>query len=152
MRRALGMALCAAALAAAPLSAQTRLVVVSGVSGEPRIATQFHQWGLSLVEAARTRYGVADSAIVWLAEDPSKAPGRIAGRSTKEALAGALATLASRMPPSDRLLLVVIAHGASGDAPRLALPGPDLTPAELARMLAPLGDRDVGVVLAASAS
>ena len=142
----------ASLLAAPPALAQTRLVVVSGVSGEARFATAFHQLALGMVDAARTRYGVADSAITWLAEDPAKAPGRIAGRSTKEAIAGAIAATASRMQPNERLLLLVIAHGSVGDPPRIALPGPDLTPAELTRMLAPLGQREVGIVLAASAS
>lgn len=137
---------------ASSLGAQTRLVVVSGVSGEPRFATLFQQWAQSMIDAARTRYGVTDSAIVWLAEDPTKSSGRIAGRSTKEAIGGALSAMAGRMGANERLLLLVIAHGAAGDPPRLALPGPDVTPDELARMLAPFGDRDVGIVLAASAS
>ena len=153
-RRTLSLLLALSALSAtAPLlGAQTRLVVVSGVSGEARFATLFQQWAQSMIDAARTRYGVPDSAIVWLAEDPARAPGRIAGRSTKEAIGSTLAATARRMGANERLLLLVIAHGTVGESPRLALPGPDVTPEELARMLAPFGDRDVGVVLAASAS
>src|SRR5687768_669955 len=64
--------------------AQTRLVLISGVAGEPKYVQSFHAWATSLVDAARKRYGMADSSIVWLAEDPAKAPGRIGGKSTKE--------------------------------------------------------------------
>lgn len=142
----------ASACAVGRLEAQTRLVVVSGLTGEPRYATLFHEWSAAMVNAARTRFGVADSAVVWLAEDPAKAPGRIAGRSTREAIGAALARTAARMGPRERLLFLFIGHGSAGETPRLALPGPDITAPELARMLAAFGDREVGVVLAASAS
>ena len=64
--------------------AQTRLVVISGLAGEPKYVQSFHAWSAALVDAARTRYALPDSSIIWLAEDPGKAPGRIAGKSTKE--------------------------------------------------------------------
>lgn len=146
------LALLAASLHAGALFAQTKLVVVSGLAGEPRYGALFHQWSQALVDAARTRHGLPDSAIVWLGDDPARAPGRIVARSTREALGSALASVATRMGPRDRLLLVFIGHGSAGEVPRLALPGPDVSASELARMLAPFGDREVGVVIAASAS
>jgi hypothetical protein len=150
--RASTLAVALASLVCSAAVAQTRMVVVSGLAGEPRFAGLFHSWAGTMVDAARTKFGVPDSAIVWLAEDPAKAPGKIAARSTREAIGAALAATAAKMSPRERLLLVFIGHGSAGETPRLALPGPDLTAADLAKMLAAFGERDMGIVLAASAS
>jgi hypothetical protein len=133
--------------------AQTRLVVISGLAGEPKYAESFHAWSASLVDAARSRYGLADSSIVWLAEQPAKAPGRITGKSTKETIERTLEGLATRMRAGEQLVLVLVGHGSSqGDGARLTLPGPDVAAADLARLLAKFGTRRVAVVVAASAS
>ena len=134
-------------------SAQTRLVVVSGLSGEPKYRESFHAWSASLVDAARSRYGLADSTIIWLAEDPARAPGRIAGGSTKENIERTIAGLATRMRPAEQLVVVLIGHGGSqGDVARLSLPGPDLNATDLARILGTHGRRRMAIVVAASAS
>jgi hypothetical protein len=136
-----------------PAQAQTRLVVISGLAGEPKYAQSFHAWSASLVDAARSRYGMADSSIVWLAEDPAKAPGRIAGRSTKENVERTLEGLAPRMRAGEQLVVVLVGHGSTqGDGARLTLPGPDLSAADLARLLAKHGSRRVAVIVAASSS
>jgi hypothetical protein len=133
--------------------AQTRLVVISGLSGEPKYVGSFYAWSASLVDAARSRYGVADSTIVWLAEDPAKAPGRISGRSTKENIERTLEGLATRMHAGEQLVVVLVGHGSMQDeGVRLTLPGPDLSAADLARVLAKHGSRRVAVIVAASSS
>jgi hypothetical protein len=133
--------------------AQTRLVIISGLPGEPTYAESFHAWSLSLVDAARSRYGIADSSIVWLAADPGKAPGRIAGKSTKENIERTLDGLATRMRAVEQLVVVLVGHGSTqGDGVRLTLPGPDLSAADLARLLAKHGSRRVAVIVAASSS
>jgi hypothetical protein len=133
--------------------AQTRLVIISGLSGEPKYVESFHAWSASLVEAARSRYGIADSSITWLAEDPAKAPGRIAGKSTKENVERTLDGLAARMRVGEQLVVVLVGHGSmQGDGVRLTLPGPDLSAADLARLLAKHGSRRVAVIVAASSS
>ena len=56
-------------LTAAPQApAQVHLIVVSGLSGEPRYAEQFHGWATQLCDAAAQRWGVPESNIVYLAE------------------------------------------------------------------------------------
>jgi hypothetical protein len=136
-----------------PAQAQTRLVVISGLAGEPKYAQSFHAWSASLVDAARSRYGMADSSIVWLAEDPAKAPGRIAGRSTKENIERTLEGLAPRMRAGEQLVVVLVGHGSmQGDGVRLTLPGPDVSATDLARLLAKHGSRRVAVIVAASSS
>jgi hypothetical protein len=133
--------------------AQTRLVVISGLAGEPKYVGAFHAWSASLVDAARSRYGMADSNIVWLAEDPTKAPGRIAGKSTKENVERTLDGLAARMRAGEQLVVVLVGHGSTqGDGVRLTLPGPDLSATDLARLLAKHGSRRVAVIVAASSS
>lgn len=129
------------------------LVVVTGLGGEPAYAEAFEGLALRLLEAARERWGLPEARAVWLADDPSRAPDRIAGRSTVERLAAELEALAGRAAPADRVLLVLIGHGSARDGTStLNLPGPDLTGERLAELLAPLGDRRVAVVNAASAS
>ena len=133
--------------------AQTRLVVISGLAGEPKYVQSFHAWSASLVDAARSRYGMGDSSIVWLAEDPAKAPGRIAAKSTKENVERTLDGLTTRMRAGEQLVVVLVGHGSTqGDGVRLTLPGPDLSAADLARLLAKHGTRRVAVVVAASSS
>ncbi len=133
--------------------AQTRLVVVSGLAGEPKYAESFHAWSASLVDAARSRYGMADSSVVWLAEEPAKAPGRIVGRSTKENVERTLEALAVRMRAGEQLVVVLVGHGSmQGEGVRLTLPGPDLSAADLARALARHGSRRVAIIVAASSS
>jgi hypothetical protein len=133
--------------------AQTRLLVISGLSGEPKYVASFHAWSASLVDAARSRYGVPDSSIVWLAEDPGKAPGRITGRSTKENVERTLEGLATRMRAGEQLVVVLVGHGSTqGDGVRLTLPGPDLSAADLSRALAKHGSRRIAVIVAASSS
>jgi hypothetical protein len=133
--------------------AQTRLVVISGLAGEPKYAESFHAWAASLVDAARSRYRIADSSIVWLAAEPAKAPGRIAGRSTKDNVERTLEGLGTRMRAGEQLVVVLVGHGSmQGDGARLTLPGPDLSAADLSRVLAKHGNRRVAVVVAASSS
>jgi hypothetical protein len=133
--------------------AQTRLVVISGLTGEPKYAESFQAWSASLVDAARSRYAIPDSNVLWLAEDPSKSPGRMTGRSTKENIERTLEGLATKMRPNEQLVVVLIGHGSmQADGPRLTLPGPDLSGADVARLLSKYGTRRVAVIVAASSS
>jgi hypothetical protein len=141
------------ALAAQAPAARTHVVVIAGAAGEPAYATAFHEAALAVADAARTRFGVAAQDVVYLGEDPARAPGRIAARSTREAVAQTLGSVASRATPGDQVWIVLIGHGsAQGEVSRFNLPGPDLTAADFARLLAPLSRQRVAFVNAASAS
>jgi hypothetical protein len=48
--------------------AQTQLVIVSGLGGEPKYTRLFSELSATLADAARQRSGVPDSAITWLGE------------------------------------------------------------------------------------
>lgn len=154
--RGRGLCLCLGLglVASTPVAAQqSHLLVVSGLGGEPRYVDAFYEWGATMVDAARERYGLADSSVVFLAERPERDPARIRARSTKENVERAIEAIAGRAAPGDRVLILLIGHGsAAGGDPRLNLPGPDLTAAELAGLLSRLSEQRVAVVNTASAS
>jgi hypothetical protein len=117
---------------------RTWLLVVSGVSGEKRFADAFARMGASLVDAARTRFAIADSMVWYLAEDSVRDPTRVRGRSTRASVQAALGGMVSSAREGDRIVIILFGHGSgTGDTPRLNLPGPDLTADDLARALAP---------------
>ncbi len=155
MTRRLGLALLlgAAAPAAAQGGGATHVLLVTGLSGEPRFADRFHAAAAAVYDAARSRWGVADSSLVYLAEDPAQDAGRIRGKATREAIAAAFGALAGRSAPGDVVLVLLIGHGGGeGPESRLNLPGPDATAADFREWLKPFAGRLVVLVNAASGS
>lgn len=144
--RAVGLSLALAA----PCSGQSYLVVVCGLGGEAHYREAFYEWGVSLIEAA-SRLGVPPSNIFFLAENPER-DGRITGPPTKEQLEHILHRLGENRHSALSLWVVLIGHGSDRGEPRFSLPGPDLSGAELRRMLEPWEKSRVAVINAASAS
>lgn len=139
-----GLLVAASLLAAGPLAAQTtRALIISGVSGEPRLAQQFQRDANTLRDALTKRFGA--SAVV-LTE--SSAP-----KSDKASITSALQTLAAASKAGEQVLVVLIGHASTqgGDA-RFNIPGPDITAPELASALNGLKGRSVAVVIATSSS
>ncbi len=140
---------------AAPAAAQqaSHVLVIVGLGGDLENADRFHQWAVTLVDAARGRYGLPAESVIYLGEDPSRDPQRISGRSTREGIAGAIDRMAARARPGDRVLIVLIGHGASATGgARFNLPGPDLSAAEFAKLLERFAAQTVVFVNTASAS
>jgi hypothetical protein len=130
----------------------THLLIVSGLGGEPQYSEQFRNLGLSLVDAARKRYGMPDSEVVYLAEDGAKDP-RIAGISTKVNVEAALARFGKRAASGDQIVLVLIGHGSGAtDESKISLPGPDMSARDFARDLTPFAAQRVAFVDLTSAS
>jgi hypothetical protein len=161
MRRARGRAarlavacLAAGALWAGPAAAQrTHVLVVAGLSGEPAYRAGFAAAARATREAARTRWGVADSSVIVLTEDSLPVAGVSDGRSTRANVQAGLARLAARARAGDVVLVLLLGHGAGeGAGSRVNLPGPDATAADYAAWLAPLAAQQVVVVNAASGS
>jgi hypothetical protein len=153
VRRAVLALACVTALAQ-PLAAQrTHLLLVTGLGGEPRFSDAFAKQGAELYTLAGTQWRVADSSRIWLAEDPSRDPNRIAGRSTKEAVGNAFLALSKRVAPGDLLVVILIGHGSGeGADSRVNLPGADPTAADYAAWLSGFARQTVVFVNAASAS
>jgi hypothetical protein len=158
-RRAGVLLVAAWLLVAAPVTGSsqappaTRLLIVTGVSGEKQYADQLIAWGSALKKAAVTRYAMPESAVVWLAEDPARAPGRIRGKSTAENVLAAIADFSRGARAGDRAVILLFGHGSSqaGES-RFNLPGPDLSAEQFAAAIAPLKGQTVAFVNTASAS
>lgn len=150
---ATGVLACIAALAApVTVHAQTYLVVVTGLGGEPGYRELFHEMGSSLVNAARDRYAVPAQNLLFFAERPER-DAAITGRSTKENVTSALRGLASTMEPDARVFIVLIGHGsAQGGTPRFNLPGPDMSAGDFAALLAEFATQQVVFANLTSAS
>ena len=147
------LAVANAAAATDALAQRTHLLVVTGLGGEPAYTAAFAKQGAALADLARTRWRVADSSLVWLAEDPARDSQRIDGRSTKDAVAGAFLSLSRRVAPGDVVVVILIGHGSGeGMQSRVNLPGVDPTAAEYATWIAGFARQTVVFVVAASAS
>ena len=130
----------------------TRLLIVSGLGGDPQYAEQFVEWGLEMADAADTA-GIPPDNILFLAEDPEAAPGRIDARSTREEVERAVQELREGTAPEDRVLILLIGHGSgSGPDSRVSIPGPSLRASEYALLLEQLSPRTVALVNVASGS
>ncbi len=142
-----------AALPGTAVAQDSHLVIVTGLGGDPAYSDQFHDWAVTLAEAALDRYRVPPTNIVYLGEKPDRAPGRIDDRSTKENVEAALEALATRARPGDKIFVVLIGHGsaARGEA-RFNLPGPDMTAEDFGRLLERFPSQQLVVANTASAS
>ena len=133
--------------------AHTYLVVIAGVSGDARIGTEWHGMTMALASAATQRFGIPASHVVVLEQDSTRDAGRIQGRSTKLTVERILGGLARTLTLSDRLVVIVLAHGSSlGGETRVNLPGPDMTPSDFARVLAPATAPTIAFAQTGSAS
>ncbi len=148
-----GLLASAPALVAQSAGPRTHVLVVSGLGGEPEYSELFRTQAMTFLDAARDRWGLDETETVWLAEDPTVAPDRIAEKGTREALQSQLASLATRAKPDDAILLLFIGHGGgTGDESKVNLPGPDVTGADVAGWLDAFPTQTIAIVNAASAS
>ncbi len=110
--------------AALPLQATTYYLTVTGLGGTPEYDSQFAKWGADLDKALEKN-------------GPGTQIKSLTGSgATLEALRRTLAQLATVAKPSDSLEVFLIGHGTfDGTDYKFNLPGPDITGAELAKLL-----------------
>ena len=121
----------------------TRALIISGVSGEPRLAQQFERDVTSMRNALNARFG-ANAVMLTESSTP---------KSDKTGITRALQSLATSSQPGDQVLVVLVGHGsAQGGDVRFNIPGPDMTAGELAAALGAFDKRNVAVVIATSSS
>jgi hypothetical protein len=126
---------------------------VTGASGEPRFAQQFHALAMSMVAVATTSYGIPDSQIIYLAEQTTPDPKAIRGRSTRETVSQAFDQISARAAAGDAVFIMLIGHGSSdGDVSRFNVPGADMTDADFSAQLSKLSNQVVAFINASSAS
>ena len=142
-----------ASVAVAPdaYAQQTHMLIVTGLAGEPQYAKSFKETAAALADAARTKWGVADSSLIVLGEDPALDPTHVKAKSTKEEVAKAFLTLSQRVKPGDILFVFLYGHG-SGEGPtsRVNIPGADATAADYAMWLSGFSKQKVVFVIAGS--
>lgn len=131
---------------------RTHVLIVTGASGEPRFAQQFHKVAMSFRSAATTKFDIPDSQVTYLAEQTTPDPRAISGRSTREGIAQAIDRIAARASAGDAVFILLIGHGSSdGDVSRLNVPGVDVSDADFKGYLGKLSGQVVAFVNAASA-
>jgi hypothetical protein len=141
------------AVAGVARAQDTHLLVITGVSGDGEHAVKFHDLAARFIAAAKKSNGIADANVTYLAEKVEADPQRIRGRSTKENVEKAFADTAARARPNDEIFVLLIGHGSfDGRAGAFNLPGPDLTAADYARLLAKFPTQRVAFVDTSSAS
>ena len=131
----------------------THVVLISGLGGDPEYTTTFHGWLSRFADAAQERYGIDRSRIHYFGEDPDLDPTAIQARSTSENISSAFVSLREAMAAEDPVVIVMAGHGTFRDGiARFNIPGPDLTPPDVAALIDGLGPRPVTVVNMATAS
>lgn len=154
MRTALAVAGIVLLATARGASAQrVHVLIITGLAGEPQYRQGFLDAAATLADTARLRWGVADSSLIVLGEDPRLDPTHVTGTSTRDGVGKAFATLSHRVAPGDVVLVFLNGHGAGeGPESRVNLPGPDPTAADYASWLAAFPRQVVVFVNAASGS
>ena len=146
------LAYCAALLPAVA-AAQTQVLVVSGLGGDPQYARAFADQASQLTAALRDRAKIAAADVVWLGEDSTNALRLSGGVSTKANVERVLRGFASRAQQGGQLVVVLIGHGAGeGADSRISIPGPDLTGSDFVRLFALFPAQRVAFVDLTSAS
>ncbi|MEP6619879.1 MAG: hypothetical protein ABJE47_11200 [bacterium] len=132
---------------------RVHVLIITGLAGESQFQKPFLDAAATLADSARKRWGVADSSLIVLGEDPVLDAKHIAAKSTREEVAKAFIALSHRVVPGDVLLVFLNGHGAGeGPQSRVNLPGPDPTAADYASWISGFSKETVVFVNAASAS
>lgn len=139
--------------AATAAAQRTHALIITGLGGEPAFSAAFTAQGAALVDLAKSQWRVADSSLVWLAEDPARDTRRITGKASKESVGAAFLALSGRVAPGDVVVVVLIGHGSGeGAQSRVNLPGADPTAAEYATWIAGFARQTLVFIAGASAS
>ncbi len=143
---------------ASPLLAQgsgggVHVLLVTGLSAEPAYARTFAQAAATIYDAARKGWGVADSSLVYLAEDPTRDPARIRGVSNRETIQRTVELFSRRVKPGDIVFFFLLGHG-NGEGPdsKVNLTGPDPTASDYDAWLTAFPSQTVVFVNASSGS
>jgi hypothetical protein len=132
---------------------QQHAIIITGLGGEPAYRDAFFGAAVLLHDVAKTKWNVADSSLIVLTEDATRDSKRFRGKSTKEAVAAAFATIGRRAKPGDVVFVFLHGHGSGqGAESRVNLPGPDPSAADYNMWLGGFAQQTVVFVNAASAS
>jgi hypothetical protein len=131
----------------------THVLIITGLSGEPRFAQRFESAARAVYDVAKNTWKVADSSLIWLAEDPARDRQRIRARSVREEVGEAFLALSRRVGPGDVVVVLLMGHGSGErENSRVNLPGPDPTAGDYATWISGFARQDVVFVNASSGS
>ncbi len=131
--------------------AQTYLVVVHGIGGEPKFKDRFRALSASLIDAATNRYHIDQDRITYLAESDTL-PGASA-RSTKANIERVFGELGATVEADARIFIVLIGHGSAvSGSPVFQIPGPDISAQDFAVLLVPFATQEIVFIALSSAS
>ncbi len=137
------------AFPASAVAQSSHLLIIVGLAGDPEHGELFRKWAEALSATATERLGVAKENVIYLGDDP----GQSMGTSTRDEIVKAFATLATRAGEDDTVMIVLFGHGSfDGRIAKFNLPGPDMTPADFAPLVAKLKSKRIVFVNTASAS
>ncbi len=141
-------------LTAGSLFAQsTHALIVASVSGEEQFKEQFWDWGTRLQRALTEQMRVPKENVLFLFEDPSKAPALVFGKPTKSELTRAAEKLGKDTKQGDLVLIVLLGHASyDGTTYKFNLVGPDATAADLEQVLDRFSGEQVVLVAATPCS
>ena len=148
-----GTLVMAPSISRAQSGGRARVLIVSGVAGEAQYADEYFKQATTMIDALKTRFGVPDSDIVYLAENPTRDAARIKAASTKENIERELTALGARSKGGDVLFVMLIGHGSGdGTTSKFAIPGPDIAANDFARLLDGIPGPTIAFVNTSSAS
>jgi hypothetical protein len=125
-----------------PAHAVLRVLVVSGLGGEPDYEKRFQQQAEAVAQAA-ARSGVAKDNVVVISGE----------RARREAVEREFNSLIGKAAKEDQVAVILIGHGSyDGEDYRFNLPGPDMTGREIGAFLNRLPATQQLIVNATSAS
>ena len=111
-------------------------ILISGVSGDPELQQIYLKEINDLYSVLTDSLGFPRSQVSVLFEDPSKNPGIIQRKSTRDELQSLCRDFAARVQKNDLIFVFIEGHGNyDGKAYKLNLVGPDPTAEDLAAML-----------------
>ena len=132
---------------------QTHALIVVGLGGNADYRDRFHNQAVALREAFTSKHGMLSEHVTYLGERPESAPEIVTDKSTRDNVLSYLSTIAQQMGSSDRLLVILIGHGTSGQAEaRFNVTGPDLAPNDLQMALTGFPTQTLALVHTGSAS
>lgn len=142
------------AFLAGPALAQERhALLIGGLGGSDEHRDKFQQYLLETRRALVERHGFSPTHVVVLAEPGVQEADFVSDVSTAENVSAHLERLASAAGEGDQVYIVLFGHGSyDGQHAHLNIPRQDLSDADFADLLAPIGAGRIVFINTASAS
>lgn len=123
---------------AAPLAAETRVVIIAGKGGSEAYSERFSRLALQLHDALITQHHFAPRQIMLFAESSTRLPATTQPGRARD-IETAFAELATTLQREDLLTIVLFGHGSDDGAfAKFNLEGPDLCDLDFGRLLSRL--------------